>query len=41
MQDVFEETWNPFQPSRDTGTDRGEEARFFGDNTDCLKHAMH
>ena len=33
LQDVFEETWNPFLPSRDTGTDRGEEARFFGDYT--------
>ena len=30
VQDVFEETWNPFQPSRDTGTNRGEEARYSG-----------
>ena len=33
LQDVFEETWNPFKPSRDTGPDRGEEARFFGHHT--------
>ena len=30
LQDVFEETWNPFKPSRDTGTNRGEEARYSG-----------